>query len=113
MGRILRSSSHTLAAMLLRIIGVVLSLIVIELANVVLMEVDNLSAICHQFYTGPYASCGYCNQSPSDHHGDRCLEKFAFLCRRTLQATASKGTLRFAAGTSTCEITRSCFLYRQ
>ena len=56
-----------------------------EPANAVPMEIDNLCEICNQFYTGPYASCGCCNQSPSDHHGGCCLEKPAFLRGRTQQ----------------------------
>ena len=49
------------------------------------MEVENLCAICLQFYTGPYQYCAYCKKKEVTHHGDCCLEKPAFLRRRRTQ----------------------------
>ena len=49
------------------------------------MEVENLCAICHQFYTGPFSFCGYCGAIEATHHSDCCLEKPAHLRRRRTQ----------------------------
>ena len=84
-GSILRSSCYTLAAVLWSLLGAILSLISAEPANAVPMEVENLCTICNEFYTGRFPFCAYCGKSPNEHHGNCCLEKPAFLRRRTQQ----------------------------
>ena len=82
---ILRNSWYTLAAMFWELIAAILWLFARDPTDAVPVIIENLFSICNQFYTGPFAFCGYCGMTPSDHHGNCCLEKPAVLARRPRQ----------------------------
>ena len=62
-----------MAAMLSELVAAVLWLFAREPADAAPRVVENPCSTCHQFYTGPFAFCGFCGQAPSDHHGNCCL----------------------------------------
>ena len=95
-GRILRSSWYTIAAMLWKLIAAILWLIAKDPADAVPIVVENLCSICNQFYTGPFAFCGYCGQS-----------------RVTIMVTAAEANRHFCTGELCSQNQREHSLYRR